>query len=323
LESTLTKIHEGTGLGLVMVKRLAELHGGTVGMESIAGEGSTFVVWLPFIASEEQAKAAVASIMHDMQQVGASTGSLHTVLIVEDDEKTARLMRLHLEDAGYATRHATSAEQALKMLDDELPDLITMDVMLPGMDGWDLMHSLKQRRDTAHIPIVVVSIVADSDDGFSLGAADVLQKPVQRQVLLNAIEGLDFSLAGKQVLVVDDDPKAVELVSRYLSNVGCEVLMAYGGKEAIAIAKAERPDLIILDLMMPRVSGFDVVEALKKIPELAGTPIMILTAKVISDDERRQLNGDIVKVMQKSSFNHGSFVNEVKRAAHKAKRAIV
>jgi len=321
LESTLTKVYEGTGLGLVMLKRLAELHGGAVGMDSIEGEGSTFVVWLPYLVSQEQAQAVSVKSLEDKQAMTGAMAHHHTVLMVEDDEKTAKLMRVQLEDAGYAIRHAISAEQALDMLSDELPDLITLDIMLPGMDGWDLMQALKQRSDTARIPVVVVSMVADSGKGFSLGAADVLQKPVERQVLLNAIDGLDFSLADKRVLVVDDDPKAVELVSRHLTTVGCDVLKAYGGKEAIEIAKAEHPDLMILDLMMPKVSGFEVVETLKHIPELARIPIIILTAKVLSETDRRQLNGDIVKVMQKSSFNHGSFISEVNRAAHSVKRS--
>ncbi len=317
LESTLTKVYEGTGLGLVMLKRLAELHGGAVGMDSVEGKGSTFVVWLPYLVSEEQAQAQTAAVrvLENKQAVADVKAHHHTVLMVEDDEKSARLMRVQLEDGGYAIRHAISAEQALEMLDEELPDLITLDIMLPGMDGWDLMQALKQRPDTARIPVVVVSMVADSDKGFSLGASDVLQKPVERQLLLNAIGGLDFSLVGKQVLVVDDDPKAVELVSRHLSDVGCGVLKAYGGKEAIEIAEAEYPDLMILDLMMPKVSGFDVVEKLKKTPELARIPIIILTAKALSEADRRQLNGDIVKVMQKSSFNHGTFIGEVNRAA--------
>jgi signal transduction histidine kinase/CheY-like chemotaxis protein/HAMP domain-containing protein len=316
LESTLTKTYEGTGLGLVMVRRLAELHGGTVGMESIVGEGSTFVVWLPYHESEAQAEE-IAARMKGVGEVRQDVvGLVKNVLIVEDDEKAANLMQLQLEDAGYTTRHAVSAELALEMLSEAQPDLITLDIMLPGMDGWALMQQLKRRQEMAHIPIVVVSMVADSDKGFSLGAADVLQKPVERQMLLGAIGRLDISMDGKQVLVVDDDPKAVDLLSRHLSTIGCNVLKAYGGKEAIDIASEQRPDLIILDLMMPKVSGFDVVESLRKVPELAETPVMILTAKVISAEDRKRLNRDIVKIMQKSSFHQGNFINEVNRASH-------
>jgi signal transduction histidine kinase/DNA-binding response OmpR family regulator/HAMP domain-containing protein len=316
LESTMTKEHEGTGLGLVMVKRLVELHGGEVGVRSVLGEGSTFSIWVPYQKSEAQALATAARAMDEEALQQAIDGHGRRVLMVEDDEKAAALMRVQLLNAGYSIRHAVSAEQALEMLSEEQPDLITLDIVLPGMDGWDFMQRLKQRAETAAIPVVVVSIVADSEMGFSLGAADVLQKPVERKMLLGAIAKLDFSLEGKRVLVVDDDAGAVELVSRHLSTVGCDVLKAYGGQEAIDIATAERPDAIILDLMMPGVSGFDVIAKLKKRPELADVPIMILTAKVLSDEDRRQLNGDIVKVMQKSSFNHGSFINEVNRAAH-------
>jgi len=316
LESTLTKVYEGTGLGLVILKRLAELHGGTVGLKSATGEGSAFVVWLPYLVSKQEAEQQTSALrlQENKHGVKKTMANHHHVLIVEDDEKAAALMKLQLEQAGHATRHAISAEQALEMIADERPDLITLDIMLPGMDGWDLMHMIKQQSNTARIPIVVVSIVADSGKGFSLGAADVLQKPVERQTLIDAIAGLDFVLEGKRVLVVDDDPKAVELVAKHLSTVGCDVLKAYGGKEAIDIAQSTCPDLIILDLMMPKVSGFDVVTKLKKLPAMALIPIMILTAKVLSESDRRQLNGDIIKVMHKSSFNHNNFINEVKRA---------
>ncbi|WP_051938350.1 response regulator [Ghiorsea bivora] len=322
LESMLTKAYEGTGLGLVILKRLAELHGGTVGLKSATDEGSIFVVWLPYLVSKQEAERQTSTLRLQENQHGVKKliSNHHNVLIVEDDEKAAALMKIQLERAGYATRHAISAEQALEMIADERPDLITLDIMLPGMDGWDLMHMLKQQSDTAQIPIVVVSIVADSGKGFSLGAADVLQKPVERQTLIGAIAGLDFSLEGKRVLVVDDDPKAVELVAKHLSTVGCDVLKAYGGKEAIDIAESACPDLIILDLMMPKFSGFDVVDKLKKMPKMALIPIIILTAKELDEKDRRQLNGDIIKVMQKSSFNHNNFINEVKRATYHSKQ---
>jgi len=324
LESPMTKVYEGTGLGLVILKRLAELHGGAVGMDSTPGQGSTFVIWLPYLVSEQQVgsvhKALDVERLDDRQSGMNIAAYQHTVLMVEDDEKVAALMRVQLEAAGYMVSHAISAEQALDMLANELPDLITLDILLPGMDGWDFMQELKRRPDAVGIPIVVVSIMANSDKGFSLGAADVLQKPVERQQLLDAVAALDFSLDGKHVLVVDDDPKAVELVSKHLLTVGCDVLKAYGGKEAIEIAKAELPDLIILDLMMPKVSGFDVVEKLRYIPDLARIPIIILTARVLNEADRRQLNGDIVKIMQKSSFNHGNFIREVNRAVHRDKQ---
>ncbi|MDQ6960758.1 MAG: response regulator, partial [Mariprofundaceae bacterium] len=217
---------------------------------------------------------------------------------------------------------AASAEEALEMLAQNKPGLITLDILLPGMDGWDFLAEIKKHTEYASIPVVIVSIIANGNErkGFSLGASQVLQKPVRKQALLTAVGdaglGLDGGISGT-VLVVDDDPKAVEVVARHLESSSATVFRAYGGTEAIDIAKSKKPDLIILDLMMPEVTGFDVVEALKASEETAHIPIIILTAKVITDADRKALNGGVLKIVEKSGFNHGSFINEVRRATDK------
>jgi signal transduction histidine kinase/DNA-binding response OmpR family regulator/HAMP domain-containing protein len=314
LESTLTKTYEGTGLGLVMVKRLIELHGGTVGLESCPGKGSTFVFWVPFFESKKQALVFESKMKHEVEQHQAVHSHNQLVLIVEDDEDSAKLMRLQLEETGYRTLHAISAEQALDMLENETPDLITLDIMLPGMDGWDFLAELQKRKDMAHIPVVVVSMADHTNRSFSFGAAAVLQKPVSREMLLNVINKMGCSMQGKNVLVADDDPKAVELVSRHLNTIGCFVLKAHGGQEAIDMAQEKIPDLIILDLMMPEVSGFDVVDTLKKDSVLSKVPIMILTAKVITEEDRKHLNGDIVRIVEKRDFGHSDFIDAIRCA---------
>ncbi|MDQ6958046.1 MAG: response regulator, partial [Mariprofundaceae bacterium] len=325
-DSSLSRKFEGTGLGLVMVKRLTELHGGTVGMQSEEGKGSTFTAWLPYrtegkkgdslLSSERKSETVPFFPRPDPDSL--------TVLIVEDEEAAAELMRVQLETEGYSTTRAASAEQALEMLTKAKakPDLITLDILLPGMDGWDFLAEIKKDKALVHIPVVIVSIIADGNErkGFSLGASQVLQKPVRKQALLTAVGdaglGLDGGISGT-VLVVDDDPKAVEVVASHLESSSATVLRAYGGAEAIDIAKSKKPDLIILDLMMPEVTGFDVVDMLKQREDTAHIPIIILTAKVITDADRKALNGGVLKIVEKSGFNHGSFISEVRRAAGK------
>jgi CheY-like chemotaxis protein len=189
--------------------------------------------------------------------------------------------------------------------------------MLPDMDGWDLLAKLKlPNSPSAHIPVVIVSIVADERKGFSLGANAVLQKPVSRDELIRALQHIGIARTNStlKVLVVDDDPKAVELMTAYLADPRFRVLRGFSGREGIETARRERPDLLVLDLLMPEVSGFDVVEALKCSAETAGIPIVVVTAKALTADDRATLNGYVAAIIEKSSFNHGRFISEVRRA---------
>ncbi len=335
VDSSLSRKYEGTGLGLVIVKRLTELHGGAVAMQSEEGKGSTFTVWLPWRTdgTADKPGPGITTTHHgsrrgrDTGQAVCAPGSDHggkpSVLMIEDEDLAADLMRMQLETEGYHTTRAATAEQALDMLATTKPDLITLDILLPGMDGWDFLGRLKQDKTVAHIPVVIVSIVADGNErkGFSLGATEVLQKPVSKKSLLESVAsaglGVDGCVSGT-VLVVDDDPKAVELVSQHLESSGARVLRAYGGAEAIDLAIEKHPDLIILDLMMPEVTGFDVVDSLKTNEKTARIPIVILTAKAMTDADHKALNGGVLKIVEKSDFNHGSFINEVQRAIGKA-----
>jgi CheY-like chemotaxis protein len=196
--------------------------------------------------------------------------------------------------------------------------LITIDIMLPNMDGWEFLTQIKQTPALKHIPVVIISIVADSAKGVALGAAGVLQKPISRQELYDTLVGLGlFPLVQGQtlkILVVDDDPKAVELIAVRTVGLASTVLRAYGGREAIDVARRELPDLIVLDLMMPEVSGFDVVAALQEKPETARIPILVVTAKHVTPAERHRLNGYVMSIMEKANFDRDRFIAEVRRA---------
>jgi CheY-like chemotaxis protein len=196
--------------------------------------------------------------------------------------------------------------------------LITLDIMLPNMDGWDFLGRLKQVPALMRIPVVIISIVADRNRGFALGASAILQKPMSRQELSDSLVELGLLPVPEgqtlKVLVIDDDPDVVELIAAPILGLASTVLRAYGGREGIAAARQERPDMIVLDLMMPEVNGFDVVEALSEQPDTARIPVLVVTAKQITAEDRTKLSGYVTTIMEKTEFSRDRFMTEVRRA---------
>jgi PAS domain S-box-containing protein len=315
IDSGLARKFEGTGLGLAMVKLLAELHGGAVAAESAVNEGSRFTVWLPFRA---RLTLAVTPPKSAAMPAPKPLPGERTALVVEDDDKSADLIRVQLEAEGFTVLHAPTAEGALEIAGRQPLSLITLDIMLPDMDGWEFLGRIKQIPALSRIPVVIISIVADPNKGFALGAAAVMQKPISRQELSDVLIdlGLFPAASGKvlKLLVVDDDPKAVDLFAVRMPDLAKGMLRAYGGRDAIEIAKRELPDLIVLDLMMPEVTGFDVVDALRQNAETSGIPILVVTAKTMTDSDRARLNGYVAAVIEKTSFSSDHFATEVRRA---------
>jgi PAS domain S-box-containing protein len=315
IDSGLARKFEGTGLGLAMVKLLAELHGGAVAVESAVGEGSCFTVWLPFRPAAEEARPT--STESSDPRINELQGP-RTALVIEDDLRAAELIRVQLEGEGFEVLHAANTKAALVLAAKQPLSLITLDLMLTDEDGWHFLTRLKQMPELRRVPIVIISIVADRAKGIALGAAAVMQKPISRQELCEALVllGLSPVAPGRmmKVLVVDDDPKAVELIAIRLPSLGSKVLRAFGGREAIDIARRELPDLIVLDLMMPDVNGFEVVDALSHQAETVHIPILVVTAKDVSAEERAVLKAHTTTIIGKSSFDGNDFLTEVRRA---------
>ncbi len=316
IDSGLSRKFEGTGLGLAMIKLLAELHGGSVAVESVVGKGSCFTVWLPVRAPDAPAgvtPSAPQALAYDTARPGAPTA-----LVVEDDLKSAELIRLQLEAHGFHVVHAESAEIALSLVTMQRVELITLDIMLPNMDGWEFLARLKNIPELGKIPVVIISIVADRNKGFALGAAAVMEKPMSRQELYESLVALGLFPVAQgntlKVLIVDDDPKAVELVAVRFTGLASTIVRAYGGAEAIEIATTQRPDLIVLDLMMPEVNGFDVVEALRAHVETAKIPILVMTAKQVTAEDRIRLVRGETMLVEKGDLDRDRFMSEVGRA---------
>jgi PAS domain S-box-containing protein len=313
VDSGLARKFEGTGLGLAMVKLLTDLHCGSVAVESTVGEGSRFTVWLPFRPAEEVSVPVKTPTTNPKFVDGA-----RVALVVEDDLKSADLIRLQLEAEGFTVVHASTAESALELAAEHALSLVTLDIMLPDMDGWEFLSRIKQMPAVRKVPVVIISIVAEPGKGFALGAAAVMQKPISRKELYESLVDLGlFPLAHGEtlkVLVVDDEPAAVELIAVRLAGLASSVIKAHGGREAIDAARSELPDLILLDLLMPDVSGFDVVAALQEHAETAHIPVLVVTAKPISPEDRFKLNGYVSAIIDKENFNRDRFVSEIRRA---------
>jgi CheY-like chemotaxis protein len=272
-------------------------------------------VWLPLRASETEVLAtAKAPLMQPAQAIVAAG----VALVVEDDFKAAELIRVQLEAQGFTVLHAASAEAALVLAIQQPLSLITLDILLPNMDGWEFLGRLKKVPELRGIPVVILSIVADANKGFALGASAVMQKPISRLELYEALVGLSLfpQPKGKKlsVLVVDDDPSAVELIALRVTGMAGNVLRAYGGREAIEIARRELPDVIVLDLMMPELNGFDVVAALNEHPDTANIPVLVVTAKHITAEDRAKLSCYVATIMEKAGFDSDLFTSEVRRA---------
>jgi CheY-like chemotaxis protein len=323
IDSTLARRHQGTGLGLAMVRRLAELHGGSVTLYSEMNKGSTFTVYLPWRTTAPRSNEGsditiIVPPVDDPVLVDESTdeGQL-LALVIEDDDLAAEVLRLQLDSVGFRMMRASTAEEALELAERNCPDLITLDILLPGMDGWEFLERFKQNALFSTVPVVIISIVADRGRGLSLGASHVMQKPVTREDLNTALMAMGLANdTGKEYtgLVVDDDPKALQMVTMQLENFGYKTLVAFGGAEGISTAQSKHPDFIVLDLMMPEVNGFEVVEALKSNVDTASIPILILTAKQITPEDRARLEGSVKQILEKSEFNHGRFIGEIRRA---------
>ncbi|WP_343871514.1 hybrid sensor histidine kinase/response regulator [Dactylosporangium roseum] len=285
----------GTGLGLALTRRLVEAHGGTISLASTLGEGSRFTVHLP------AAVLAARDPVRVVEQQGVARGR---VLIVDDDASAAELLLTYLAAAGYQVRVAKSGEEGLTAAHEWQPDAILLDVIMPGLDGWDVIRELKRDETLRDIPVFFATIIDDRKAGLSLGAADFFVKPVDHDALLAQLARHIAPMAGDDpasVLVVDRDDHTRAVVERQLRDSGIDVVTCDDGPQGLRLSRDRRFDLIVCDLQMPDVDGFALLAGLDVNPATRGIPVLALTAPDMPDADRRRLTGKVIGTVPRSA----------------------
>ncbi|MDT8369244.1 MAG: response regulator [Longimicrobiales bacterium] len=287
-EASTTRRFGGTGLGLTITRKFCRMMGGDVTVESEEGLGSTFTIRLPRRVGETRTGSG---------EVGGGDGPL--VLVIDDDEDARDLVRRYLEREGYRVATASDGDTGSRMARELHPAAITLDVLMPGMDGWAVLSELKAHRTTAEIPVIMLSILDEKPMGMALGAAGYLTKPVRKERLLEVIH--HFADADTRVLIVEDDPDTRSIIRRTLEGVGCTVTEAENGRIGLERVHQDRPSLILLDLIMPEVDGFGFLEELQRRPEVREIPVVVITAKDLTDEDRARLNGGVERILAKGT----------------------
>ncbi|NJN67104.1 MAG: response regulator [Chloroflexaceae bacterium] len=309
-----TRKYGGTGLGLTISRHLCQLMGGDILVESQLGRGSTFTVILPatIVPTTEEKRGT------DQRRIAPPTlrspvrmlpqGRAPVVLVIDDDPVARDLITRALPPHTLVVETASNGEEGLRRARELRPDLITLDVMMPGMDGWAVLSALKSDPELGHIPVVMLTIVEEQDHGFTLGASDYLSKPIQRDLLRSTIArylgkpGDGVASPDQTILVIEDDPVSREMLHRMLEYDGWKVSEAENGRNALLRIVEHQPALILLDLMMPEIDGFQLLDILQANPFWRTIPVVVITAADLSPAEQARINGYVEYVIQKGNY---------------------
>ncbi len=309
VQNDLQREYQGTGLGLPISRRLVEMHGGTMSIKSTPGQGSTFSFTLPIapLVQPDSVPDLVAL------PVALATEGRPIIVVVDDDPATQEILRDYLEGAGYAVQPVLDSRQAIATIQQVQPRLVILDVLMPHLDGWEVLTCIKSLTDTADIPVLICSINEQQQLGMALGAADYMVKPIRETALMSRVQRLIPPPA--TVLVVDDDPDARQIMRTILHEQQYRVLEAADGESGLHLATSEHLDLLVLDLMMPRMDGFTMLEQLRadKHAQSATLPVIVVTAKDLDAGERAWLQERTWACMQKGLLSTDQLLEQIAR----------
>ena len=313
-----TRDYGGTGLGLAISRRFCQMLGGDLTLASQPGVGSTFTIRLPALLPDEdapeEALSTPATKIAPVTAAGLQAAPGSAILVIDDDPEACEIIRRMLEKDGFSVVTALNGEEGLRLAHEIQPAAITLDVMMPDMDGWSVLRALKANPASQNIPIVMLTMIDDKTKGYSLGASDYLSKPVDREQLHMVLARYYTADETCSVLLVEDDAAIREMMARTLEKSDWSVSEAGNGREALESLAKSKPQLILLDLMMPVMDGFDFLLQLRANTDWQDIPVIVLTAKDLTEEDRRILSGRVEQIVRKGEHAHEEVVNLIHQA---------
>jgi len=327
-DSSTTRQYGGTGLGLAISHRLCQMMGGDIRVISQLGEGSTFTICLPVNCEwstkkspNDQSKSSTLSALSNLSKQqppqDLSSKTYPSILVIDDDPMVHQCTQSYLGHLGVFIYSAFSGEDGLELAHEILPSAIILDVQMPSMSGWEVLKNLKSHPLTSGIPIILLTINDEQLETYEIGANDYLFKPIDRDRLITAIDKYrSDSKCSLSVLVVEDDINVRSMLKRMLEKENCTVVEAQDGYEALEVISSHLPQLILLDLMMPNMDGFEFIHLLRLRQDISSIPLIIITAKDLTDDDYVRLSGSVQKILQKTNCSYTQLLEEIVQRLH-------
>jgi CheY-like chemotaxis protein len=304
VDASLTRKVGGSGLGLSICHHLIQMHSGQIGVHSAPGKGSTFYFSIPVAAKPLQ----------------EGQGTERVILAVDDDPQIISLYKRYLEPKGFHVVGLSDPAKAKARVTELKPFAVTLDIMMPGYDGWQVLTELKSSPETRDTPVIVCSIVEDEEKGFSLGAADYLVKPILEEDLLASLDRLNGDGSIREVLVVDDDPNDLRLLGKMIAEQGrYKATLAEGGPAGWNSIMSKAPHAVVLDLFMPEMDGFTILEKLRQDEKLRNLPVIVITGADLTNEQQKQLDDMGKRLLQKSSLKEKDLISTIENVLQRVR----